>query len=86
MKEGRNRGTEESVLAFQCEWKYAKYLGIICKSTSTIFISCLNWHHMERGEGHMGFTGVGSPSFFFLLGYSCNSWGHKESDMTERLN
>lgn len=85
MKEGRNRGTEESVLAFQCEWKYAKYLNIICKSTSIIFISCLNWHHIgERRRSH-GFHWGGLPIFLCLLGYSCfglPSWCQYLSVMT----
>ena len=41
------------------------------------------WHHRLDGHGFGWTPGVGDEQ----LGLACcGSWGHKESDMTERLN
>ena len=41
----------------------------------------VRWHHQLDGHG-LGWTpGVGQGGLA-----CCSSWGHKESDMTERLN
>ena len=43
----------------------------------------VGWHHRHNGHGFGGTPGVGSGQG----GLACSSsWGHKESDTTERLN
>ena len=43
----------------------------------------VGWHHQRNGHGFGQTQGVGDGQGG--LG-CCGSWGHKESDMTERLN
>ena len=43
----------------------------------------VGWHHQLNGHGPGWTLGVGDGQRG--LG-RCGSWGHKESDMTERLN
>ena len=43
----------------------------------------VGWHHQFNGC-ELGHTPVGSEGQGSLV--HCNSWGHKESDMTWRLN
>ena len=43
----------------------------------------VGWHHQHNGHGFEWTLGVGDGQGG--LAY-CNSWGHKESDTTERLN
>ena len=41
------------------------------------------WHHRLNGDEFEWTPGVGDGQGGLVC---CNSWGHKESDMTERLN
>ena len=41
------------------------------------------WHHRLNGHGFGGTPGVGDGQGGLVC---CDSWGHKESDMTEGLN
>ena len=43
----------------------------------------VGWHHLLDGHGFGWTLGVGDEQGGLAC---CNSWGHKESDMTERLN
>ena len=43
----------------------------------------VGWHHRHNGHGFGGTPGVGDGQGGLAC---CGSWGHKESDMTERLN
>ena len=40
------------------------------------------WHHRLNGHEFEQAPGVGDGQG----GLACNSWGHKESDVTDRLN
>ena len=41
------------------------------------------WHHQLGGRGFVWTLGVGEGQAGLAC---CDSWGHKESDMTELLN
>ena len=41
------------------------------------------WHHRLDGHEFEGTPGIGDGQGSLV---SCSSWGHKESDTTERLN
>ena len=41
------------------------------------------WHHLLDGHGFEETPGVGDGQGGLAC---CHSWGHKESDVTERLN
>ena len=41
------------------------------------------WHHQHNGHGFGWTPGVGDGQGGLVY---CGSWGHKESDTTERLN
>ena len=43
----------------------------------------VGWHHQLDGHGFGWTPGVGDGQGGWAC---CNPWGHKESDMTERLN
>ena len=43
----------------------------------------VGWHHWLNGHGFQQALGVGHEQGSLAC---CSSWGHKESDMTERLN
>ena len=43
----------------------------------------VGWHHQLDGHGFEYIPGVGVGQGRLAC---CNSWGRKESDMTERLN
>ena len=43
----------------------------------------VGWHHLLDGHGFGWTPGVGDGQGGLAC---CDSWGHKESDMTERLN
>ena len=43
----------------------------------------VGWHHRLNGHGFGCTPGVGDGQGGLAC---CGSWGHKESDMTERLN
>ena len=43
----------------------------------------VGWHHRHNGHEFGWTTGVGDGQRGLAC---CGSWGHKESDMTERLN
>ena len=43
----------------------------------------VGWHHRHNGHGFGWTPGVGDGQGGLAC---CGSWGHKESDMTERLN
>ena len=43
----------------------------------------VGWHHQLNGHGFVWTLGVGDGQGGLVC---CSSWGHKESDMTERLN
>ena len=43
----------------------------------------VGWHHRLNGHGFGQILGVGDRQRSLAC---CCSWGHKESDMTERLN
>ena len=43
----------------------------------------VGWHHQLNGHGFGWTPGVGDGQGGLVC---CDSWGHKESDMTERLN
>ena len=43
----------------------------------------VGWHHRLNGHGFGWTPGVGDGKGGLAC---CSSWGHKESDMTERLN
>ena len=43
----------------------------------------VGWHHQLNGHGFGWTPGVGDGHGGLAR---CSSWGHKESDMTERLN
>ena len=43
----------------------------------------VGWHHRLNGRGFGWTPGVGDGQGGLVC---CGSWGHKESDMTERLN
>ena len=43
----------------------------------------VGWHHQHNGHGFGWTPGVGDGQGDLAC---CSSWGHKESDMTERLN
>ena len=43
----------------------------------------IGWHHWLNGHGFGWILGVGDGQGGLAC---CGSWGHKESDMTERLN
>ena len=43
----------------------------------------VGWHHQLNGRGFGWTPGVGDGQGGLAC---CSSWGHKESDMTERLN
>ena len=43
----------------------------------------VGWHHRLNGRGFGRTPGVGDGQGGLVC---CGSWGHKESDMTERLN
>ena len=44
------------------------------------------WHHRLNGHGFERTPGVGDGQGGVPVLVCCNSWGLKESDMTERLN
>ena len=43
----------------------------------------VGWHHRIKGHGFVWTPGVGDGQGGLAC---CSSWGHKELDMTERLN
>ena len=43
----------------------------------------VGWHHQLNGHEFESTPGVGNGQGGLAC---CNSWGHKESDMTEQLN
>ena len=43
----------------------------------------VGWHHQLDGHGFGWTSGVGDGEWGLVC---CSSWGHKESDTTERLN
>ena len=43
----------------------------------------VGWHHRHNGHGFEWTPGVGDGQGGLVC---CNSWGCKESDMTEQLN
>ena len=43
----------------------------------------VGWHHRLNGHGFGWTPGVGDGQGGFAC---CGSWGHKDSDTTERLN
>ena len=43
----------------------------------------VGWHHQLDGNGFWWTLGVGDGQGGLAC---CDSWGHKDSDMTERLN
>ena len=43
----------------------------------------VGWHHQLKGHGFAWTPGVGDEQGGLVC---CGSWGHKESDTTERLN
>ena len=43
----------------------------------------VGWHHQLDGHGFGWTPGAGDEQESLAC---CGSWGHKESDMTERLN
>ena len=43
----------------------------------------LGWHHQVNGHEFEGAPGVGDGQGNLAC---CSSWGHKESETTERLN
>ena len=43
----------------------------------------VGWHHQLAGHGFGWTPGVGDGQGDLVY---CSSWGHKESDTTERLN
>ena len=43
----------------------------------------VRWHHQLNGHGVQWTPGFGDGQGGLV---SCGSWGHKESDTTERLN
>ena len=43
----------------------------------------IEWHHERDGHGFGWTLGVGDEQCGLAC---CDSWGHKESDMTELLN
>ena len=43
----------------------------------------VGWHHRRNGHGFEQALGVGDGKGSLAC---CSPWGHKESDMTERLN
>ena len=43
----------------------------------------VGWHHQLNGPGCGWIPGVGDGQGCLVC---CHSWGHKESDTTERLN
>ena len=43
----------------------------------------VGWHHRLNGYGFGWTSGAGDGQGSLAC---CSSWGHKESDMTERLN
>ena len=43
----------------------------------------VGWHHLLNGYEFEQALGVGDGQGSLVC---CDSWGHKESDMTERLN
>ena len=43
----------------------------------------VGWHHQLNGHGFAWTPGVGDGQGGLVC---CGSWGHKESDTTERLN
>ena len=43
----------------------------------------VGWHHQVDGDESEQALGVGDGQGSLAC---CSSWGHKESDMTERLN
>ena len=43
----------------------------------------VGWHHQLNGHGFGWTLGVGDGQGGLVC---CSSWGHKESDTTERLN
>ena len=43
----------------------------------------VGWHHRLNGHGFEQAPGVGDGQGSLAC---CSPWGHKESDMTERLN
>ena len=43
----------------------------------------VGWHHRLNGHGFGQTPGVGDGQGGLAC---CGSWGHKETDMTERLN
>ena len=47
----------------------------------TIEDQMVGWHHQLNGHEFEQALGVGEGSLT-----CCSPWGHKESDMTERLN
>ena len=68
-----------------------------CLEPSTLYVVCLSlflshgkfiyemagWHHLLNGHEFEWTQGVGDGQGGLAC---CNSWGHKESDTTERLN
>ena len=43
----------------------------------------VGWHHRLNGHGFGWTPGIGDRQGGLMC---CSPWGHKESDMTERLN
>ena len=43
----------------------------------------VGWHHQHNGHGFECTSGVGDGQGGLAC---CGSWGHKESDTTERMN
>ena len=46
-------------------------------------VEMTGWHHQLHGHGFAWTPGVGDGQGGLAC---CSSWGHKEWDMTERLN
>ena len=81
------RTLEWVAISFSNAWKWK----VKVKSLSLVQLSGTPWTTAYQAPLSMGFSrqeywsGVPLPSPQVGLAY-CNSWGHKESDMTEQLN
>ena len=58
-------------------------LGKIEAEEGTTEDEMIGWHHRLNGHGFGRTLGVGDGQGGLVC---CSPWGHKESDMTERLN